>query len=91
MTIVGSQGHTEGDGHLDVAVVHFMLLFLIQTLLNYFPVMPSRDIPQQRLSITCGGGSGIVQNTEMLVLKSEHAKLERKVSQLQKEHEMVLK
>ncbi|KAL8206871.1 UNVERIFIED_CONTAM: hypothetical protein K2H54_032836 [Gekko kuhli] len=54
-------------------------------------IMPSQDIPQPPLSITCGGGSGIVQNMQMLVLKSEHVKLEREVSRLKKEHELVLK
>ncbi|XP_015261251.1 PREDICTED: centromere-associated protein E [Gekko japonicus] len=54
-------------------------------------IMPSQDIPQPPLSITCGGGSGIVQNTQMLVLKSEHVKLEREVIRLKKEHELVLK
>ncbi|XP_060088631.1 centromere-associated protein E [Heteronotia binoei] len=54
-------------------------------------IMCSQDIPQPPLSITCGGGSGIVQNTQMLVLKSEHVKLQRELGQLKKERELELK
>ncbi|XP_077156854.1 centromere-associated protein E isoform X2 [Paroedura picta] len=54
-------------------------------------IMSSQDFPQPPLPITCGGGSGIVQNTQVLVLQSEHAKLEREIGQLKKEHELVLK
>ncbi|XP_062838529.1 centromere-associated protein E isoform X2 [Anolis carolinensis] len=53
-------------------------------------VLSSKDLPQPPLPITYGGGSGIVQNTQLLMLKNEHAKLEKKYSQLQKEHEVVL-
>ncbi|XP_039206622.1 centromere-associated protein E isoform X1 [Crotalus tigris] len=53
-------------------------------------VMSNKDLPQPSLPITCGGGSGIVQNTHMLVLKSEHAKLEKEYAQLKKEHELLL-
>ncbi|XP_067324724.1 centromere-associated protein E isoform X3 [Anolis sagrei] len=53
-------------------------------------VLSSKDLPQPPQPITYGGGSGIVQNTHLLMLKSEHAKLEKKYSQLQQEHEVVL-
>ncbi|XP_034298093.1 centromere-associated protein E isoform X1 [Pantherophis guttatus] len=53
-------------------------------------VMSNKDLPQPFLPITCGGGSGIVQNTHILVLKSEHAKLEKEYAQLKKEHELLL-
>ncbi|XP_007443959.2 centromere-associated protein E-like [Python bivittatus] len=53
-------------------------------------VMSNKDLPRPSLPITCGGGSGIVQNTQMLVLKSEHAKLEKEHAQLKKEHELLL-
>nr|XP_060635132.1 centromere-associated protein E isoform X2 [Anolis sagrei ordinatus] len=53
-------------------------------------VLSSKDLPQPPQPITYGGGSGIVQNTHLLMLKSEHAKLEKKHSQLQQEHEVVL-
>ncbi|XP_066546446.1 centromere-associated protein E isoform X2 [Amia ocellicauda] len=39
---------------------------------------------QARAPVTCGGGSGIVQSTMMLVIKSEKAKLENEVHQLKK-------
>uniref|UniRef100_A0ACB8E8E0 Uncharacterized protein n=1 Tax=Sphaerodactylus townsendi TaxID=933632 RepID=A0ACB8E8E0_9SAUR len=54
-------------------------------------VVHSQNVPQPPLPITCGGGSGIVQNTQMLVLQAEHAKLEREVGRLKKEHELLLK
>nr|XP_056711807.1 centromere-associated protein E [Euleptes europaea] len=54
-------------------------------------VMSSQEAPQPLLPITCGGGSGIVQNTQMLVLNAERTKLEREVTRLKKEHELVLK
>ncbi|XP_063166802.1 centromere-associated protein E [Candoia aspera] len=53
-------------------------------------VTSNKDLPWPSLPITCGGGSGIVQNTHMLVLKSEHAKLEKDYNQLKKEHELLL-
>ncbi|XP_061441502.1 centromere-associated protein E isoform X2 [Rhineura floridana] len=46
---------------------------------------------QSSLPITCGGGSGIVQSTHMLVVKTEHATLEREYAQLKKQFELVLK
>ncbi|XP_070614038.1 centromere-associated protein E isoform X2 [Erythrolamprus reginae] len=42
------------------------------------------------MPITCGGGSGIVQNTHMLVIKSEYAKLEKEHVQLRKKQELLL-
>ncbi|XP_032080246.1 centromere-associated protein E [Thamnophis elegans] len=53
-------------------------------------VTSNKDLPQSFLPITCGGGSGIVQNTHMLVLKSEHAKLEKEYAQFKKEHDLLL-
>ncbi|XP_062992506.1 centromere-associated protein E [Elgaria multicarinata webbii] len=53
-------------------------------------VISGRGLPQTSLPITCGGGSGIVQNTQVLVLKSEHAKLETNYKQLKKDHELLL-
>ncbi|KAM3831703.1 centromere-associated protein E [Vipera latastei] len=53
-------------------------------------VISNKDLPQPSLPLTCGGGSGIVQNTHMLVLKSEHAKLEKEYAQLKKEHKLLL-
>nr|XP_034968217.1 centromere-associated protein E isoform X1 [Zootoca vivipara] len=50
-----------------------------------------KDNSQAPLAITCGGGSGIVQSTQLLVLKSEHAKLEKEHAQLKKKLEIMLK
>ncbi|XP_028599463.2 centromere-associated protein E isoform X2 [Podarcis muralis] len=50
-----------------------------------------KDNSQVPLAITCGGGSGIVQSTQLLVLKSEHAKLEKEHAQLKKKLEIMLK
>ncbi|KAG8134457.1 hypothetical protein E2320_007579 [Naja naja] len=53
-------------------------------------VMFNEDPPQPCQPITCGGGSGIIQNTHVLVLKSKQAKLEKEYTQLRKEHELLL-
>ncbi|KAF7252705.1 3-hydroxybutyrate dehydrogenase type 2 [Varanus komodoensis] len=60
-------------------------------LVNTFAVISGKDLPQIPVPITCGGGSGIVQNTQVLVLKSEKAKLETQYKDLRKEHELLLK
>ncbi|KAL0594486.1 Centromere-associated protein E [Plecturocebus cupreus] len=41
--------------------------------------------------LTCGGGSGIVQNTKALILKSEHIRLEKEVSKLKQQNEELIK
>ncbi|XP_071893057.1 centromere-associated protein E isoform X2 [Anas platyrhynchos] len=46
----------------------------------------SKETPQQyQKPLTCGGGSGIVQSTHVLVLKSEQAKLQKENLQLKKQ------
>ncbi|XP_033015459.1 centromere-associated protein E-like [Lacerta agilis] len=50
-----------------------------------------KDNSQEPLAFTCGGGSGIVQSTQLLVLKSEHAKLEKEHAKLKKKLEIMLK
>ncbi|NWR74872.1 CENPE protein, partial [Centropus unirufus] len=45
---------------------------------------------QSQIPITCGGGSGIVQSTQMLVLKSEQAKLQKENSHLKKQCDLLL-
>ncbi|XP_059960378.1 centromere-associated protein E isoform X2 [Mesoplodon densirostris] len=40
---------------------------------------------------TCGGGSGIVQSTKALILKSEHIRLEKEVSKLKQQNEQLIK
>ncbi|KAJ6668847.1 hypothetical protein lerEdw1_012333 [Lerista edwardsae] len=54
-------------------------------------ISSGKDICQPSLPITCGGGSGVIQNTQVLVLKSEHAKLEKEYGQLHKQHDLLLK
>ncbi|XP_023075891.2 centromere-associated protein E isoform X1 [Piliocolobus tephrosceles] len=41
--------------------------------------------------LTCGGGSGIVQNTKALILKSEHVRLEKEISKLKQQNEQLIK
>uniref|UniRef100_A0ACB8G088 Uncharacterized protein n=1 Tax=Sphaerodactylus townsendi TaxID=933632 RepID=A0ACB8G088_9SAUR len=53
-------------------------------------VVHGQDVPQPPLPITCGGGSGIVQSTQMLVLNAERAKLAREVGRLKTENELLL-
>ncbi|KAM8808262.1 centromere-associated protein E [Eudromia elegans] len=54
-------------------------------------VLSEKEAPQQpRMALTCGGGSGIVQSTQMLVLKSEQAKLQKENLQLKKQNDLLL-
>ncbi|XP_051021708.1 centromere-associated protein E [Acomys russatus] len=41
--------------------------------------------------LTCGGGSGIVQSTKALILKSEHRRMENEISKLKQENEKLIK
>ncbi|KAL2780687.1 centromere-associated protein E isoform 2 [Daubentonia madagascariensis] len=41
--------------------------------------------------LTCGGGSGIVQNTKALILKSEYVRLEKEISKLKQQNEQLTK
>ncbi|XP_057562606.1 centromere-associated protein E isoform X1 [Hippopotamus amphibius kiboko] len=41
--------------------------------------------------LTCGGGSGIVQSTKALILKSEYIRLEKEVSKLKQQNEQLIK
>lgn len=40
---------------------------------------------------TCGGGSGIVQSTQILVLKSEQAKLQKEIVQVKKQNDLLIR
>ncbi|XP_072191354.1 centromere-associated protein E [Excalfactoria chinensis] len=56
-------------------------------------VMCEKEAPQQSqmpMPITCGGGSGIVQNTQILVLKSEQVKLQKENLHLKKQNDILL-
>ncbi|XP_042667809.1 centromere-associated protein E [Centrocercus urophasianus] len=56
-------------------------------------VMSEKEVPQKSqmpIPITCGGGSGIVQSTQMLVLKSEQVKLQKENLYLKKQNDILL-
>ncbi|OWK55299.1 Centromere-associated protein E, partial [Lonchura striata] len=54
-------------------------------------VLKEADPQQSPIPLTCGGGSGIVQSTQILVLKSEQAKLQRENLQLKKQNDLLLR
>ncbi|XP_009951789.1 PREDICTED: centromere-associated protein E, partial [Leptosomus discolor] len=54
-------------------------------------VVLEKETPQQyQIPLTCGGGSGIVQSTQILVLKSEQAKLRKDNMHLKKQNDLLL-
>ncbi|XP_075565422.1 centromere-associated protein E [Pelecanus crispus] len=54
-------------------------------------VVLEKEAPQQsQIPLTCGGGSGIVQSTQILVLKSEQTKLQKENSHLKKQNDLLL-
>ncbi|NXK62726.1 CENPE protein, partial [Sylvietta virens] len=53
-------------------------------------VLKEADPQQSQVPLTCGGGSGIVQSTQILVLKSEQAKLQKENLQLKKQKDLLL-
>ncbi|KAM6313339.1 centromere-associated protein E [Aegotheles albertisi] len=54
-------------------------------------VVLEKEAPQQSQTLlTCGGGSGIVQSTQILVLKSEQVKLQKENLHLRKQHDLLL-
>ncbi|XP_008936501.1 PREDICTED: centromere-associated protein E, partial [Merops nubicus] len=54
-------------------------------------VVMEKEAPQQsQIPLTCGGGSGIVQSTQILVLKSEQAKLQKENFHLKKQNDILL-
>lgn len=48
------------------------------------------QLSQMPMPITCGGGSGIVQSTQILVLKSEQVKLQKENLHLKKQNDVLL-
>ncbi|XP_061228050.1 centromere-associated protein E [Neopsephotus bourkii] len=48
-------------------------------------VVTEKAPQQSQMPITCGGGSGIVQSTQILILKSERVKLQKENSHLTKQ------
>ncbi|KAM4780808.1 centromere-associated protein E isoform 2-T2 [Cyanocitta cristata] len=53
-------------------------------------VLKEADPQQSQIPLTCGGGSGIVQSTQILVLKSEQAKLQKENLHLKKQNDLLL-
>ncbi|GAB0188919.1 centromere-associated protein E [Grus japonensis] len=54
-------------------------------------VVVEKEAPQQsQIPLTCGGGSGIVQSTQILVLKSEQTKLQKENLHLKKQNDLLL-
>nr|XP_058923427.1 centromere-associated protein E isoform X1 [Kogia breviceps] len=49
------------------------------------------DTQPSNKPFTCGGGSGIVQSTKALILKSEYIRLEKEVSKLKQQNEQLIK
>ncbi|XP_070359697.1 centromere-associated protein E-like isoform X2 [Equus asinus] len=49
------------------------------------------DSQPSRKPLTCGGGSGIVQSTKALILKSEYIRLEKEISKLKQQNEQLTK
>ncbi|XP_043919376.1 centromere-associated protein E-like [Protopterus annectens] len=73
---------TEGNGkYFSVKKLISFLFFYSNTVLF--------DNPKTTVNVplTCGGGSGIVQSTALLVLRSDKAKLQDEVKHLNKENE----
>ncbi|NXG73546.1 CENPE protein, partial [Baryphthengus martii] len=53
-------------------------------------VVLEKETPQQsQIPLTCGGGSGIVQSTQILILKSEQAKLKNENLHLKKQNDVL--
>ncbi|XP_023493371.1 centromere-associated protein E isoform X3 [Equus przewalskii] len=49
------------------------------------------DSQPSKKPLTCGGGSGIVQSTKALILKSEYIRLEKEISKLKQQNEQLTK
>ncbi|XP_058424770.1 centromere-associated protein E-like isoform X2 [Diceros bicornis minor] len=48
------------------------------------------DSQLSKKPLTCGGGSGIVQSTKALILKSEYIRLEKEISKLKQQNEQLI-
>ena len=75
---------------------HLLFFVFLQKKENQ-PVCLSLSVisePSSQLSskpLTCGGGSGIVQNTKALILKSEYVRMENEISKLKQQNEQLIK
>lgn len=54
-------------------------------------MMSEQDSQLLSKPLTCGGGSGIVQSTKALILKSEYKRMESELSKLKQENEQLRK
>ncbi|XP_055484148.1 centromere-associated protein E [Psammomys obesus] len=54
-------------------------------------IIAERDSRPLSKPLTCGGGSGIVQSTKALILKSEYLRLENEMSKLKKQNDQLIK
>ncbi|KAL6081104.1 hypothetical protein STEG23_005435, partial [Scotinomys teguina] len=54
-------------------------------------LISEHDSQPLRKPLTCGGGSGIVQSTKALILKSEYIRMENEISKLKQKNEQLIK
>ncbi|XP_016079111.1 PREDICTED: centromere-associated protein E isoform X1 [Miniopterus natalensis] len=54
-------------------------------------VLEDNDSKPSNKPLTCGGGSGIVQSTKALILKSENVRLKKEISKLKQQNEQLIK
>nr|KAF6499445.1 centromere protein E [Molossus molossus] len=54
-------------------------------------VLEDNDSKPSNKPLTCGGGSGIVQSTKALILKSENVRLKKEISKLKQQNEQLVK
>uniref|UniRef100_A0A8C8T2P9 Centromere-associated protein E n=1 Tax=Peromyscus maniculatus bairdii TaxID=230844 RepID=A0A8C8T2P9_PERMB len=54
-------------------------------------MVAEHDSQPLRKPLTCGGGSGIVQSTKALILKSEYIRMENEISKLKQQNEQLIK
>ncbi|XP_058150671.1 centromere-associated protein E isoform X2 [Dasypus novemcinctus] len=54
-------------------------------------VSECNDSQPSNKPLTCGGGSGIIQSTKALILKSEYIRLEKEISKLKQKNEQLIK
>lgn len=55
------------------------------------PTVVSQHIDSQPSNkpLTCGGGSGIVQSTKALIMKSEYVRLQKEISKVKQQNEQL--
>lgn len=53
-------------------------------------VLEVNDSKPSNKPLTCGGGSGIIQSTKALILKSENVRLKKEISKLKQQNEQLI-